>query len=80
MNKHVYINSSKVTSVGNSVGLTLPKEVLAKLRVGKGDEVFFTETPDGILMTPYDAEFAAQMDAAEIVMREDRDVLKILAK
>jgi putative addiction module antidote len=80
MNKHVYINSSKVTSIGNSVGLTLPKEVLAKLRVGKGDEVFFTETPDGILMTPYDAEFAEQMDAAEIVMREDRDVLKILAK
>jgi putative addiction module antidote len=80
MNKHVYINSSKVTSIGNSVGLTLPKEVLAKLRIGKGDEVFFTETPDGILMTPYDAEFAEQMDAAEIVMRENRDALRELAK
>jgi putative addiction module antidote len=80
MNKHVPILSAKVTAIGNSVGVTLPKEVLSKLRVGKGDELFFTETPDGILITPYDAEFAAQMEAAEIVMREDRDVLKILAK
>jgi putative addiction module antidote len=80
MNKHVRISSSKVTTVGNSVGITLPTEVLAKLCVGKGDELHFTETPEGILLTPYDAEFEAQMEAAEIVMREDRDVLKILAK
>ncbi len=80
MNRHVSINSTKVTALGNSAGIVLPKEVLARLRVSKGDEVFFTETPDGILISPYDAEFAAQMEAAEIVMREDRDVLKILAK
>ena len=80
MNKHVHIKSSTITAIGNSAGVILPKEVLAKLRVGKGDDVFFTETPEGILITPYDAEFAEQMDAAEIVMREDRDVLKILAK
>ncbi len=39
-----------------------------------------TETPDGILLTPYSAEFAGIMEAAEIVMREDREVLRALAK
>jgi len=80
MNKHVTIAQAKVTTVGNSVGITLPKEVLAKLRVGKGDSLCFTETPDGVLLTAYDAEFASIMEAAEVVMREDRDVLRILAK
>jgi putative addiction module antidote len=70
----------KVTTVGNSTGITLPKEVLAKLRVSKGDTLYVTETPDGILLTAYNAEFAEIMEAAETVMREDRDVLKILAK
>jgi putative addiction module antidote len=80
MNKHVTISSSKVTTVGNSIGISLPKEVLAILRVGKGDSLCFTETPEGVLLTPYSEEFAAQMEAAETVMREDRDVLRILAK
>lgn len=78
MNKHV--NASKITAIGNSSGIILSKEVMAKLRVNRGDEVFLTETRDGFLISPYDAEFAAQMEVAEIVMREDRDVLKILAK
>jgi putative addiction module antidote len=80
MNKHVTIASSKVTAIGNSVGITLPKEVLALLRIGKGDSVCMTETPDGVLLTPYSAEFAEIMEAAEIVMRENRDTLRALAK
>jgi putative addiction module antidote len=80
MNKHTTITTVKVTSIGNSVGITLPKEVLAKLRVGKGDSLCVTETPDGMLLTPYSDEFAAVMEAAETVMREDRDVLRILAQ
>ena len=80
MNKRVTIAQAKVTTVGNSVGITLPKEVLARLRVGKGDSLCFTETPDGVMLTPYSAEFAEIMEAAEIVMREDREVLRILAK
>lgn len=80
MNKHVTIATAKVTTVGNSVGITLPKEVLAKLRVSKGDTLCLTDTPDGILLTPYSAEFAEIMEAAEIVMREDREVLRALAK
>jgi putative addiction module antidote len=72
--------TAKVTTVGNSTGVVLPKEVLTKLRVSKGDELCFMETPDGFKLTPYDAEFAEIMEAAEQVMREDRDVLRILAK
>ena len=80
MNKRATIATLKVTTIGNSVGITLPKEVLAKLRVSKGDILCVTETPDGILLTPYSAEFAETMEAAETVMREDRDVLRILAQ
>ena len=72
--------TAKVTTVGNSTGIVLPKEVLAKLRVDKGDELCFMETPDGFKLTPYDPEFAEIMEAAEQVMREDRDVLRALAK
>ncbi len=80
MNKHVTIATSKITAIGNSVGISLPKQVLALLRVGKGDSLCFTETPDGVMLTPYSAEFVEIMEAAEIVMREDREVLRILAK
>jgi putative addiction module antidote len=72
--------SAKVTTVGSSTGIVLPKEVLAKLRVGKGDVLCFMETPEGFKLTPYDPEFAEIMEAAEQVMREDRDVLRVLAK
>jgi hypothetical protein len=54
--------------------------VLEKLRVGKGDMLCLTETPDGFKITPYNKDFAEQMEAAEKVMREDRDVLRALAK
>jgi putative addiction module antidote len=80
MNKHVTIATSKITAIGNSVGISLPKEVLALLRLSKGDSVCMTETPEGVLLTPYSAEFAEIMEAAEIIMRENRDTLRALAK
>lgn len=70
----------KVTTVGNSTGLVLPKEILQHLRIGKGDVLYAIETPNGIELTPYDPEFGTQMDAAEQIMREDRDVLKKLSE
>ncbi|HBR67847.1 MAG TPA: AbrB/MazE/SpoVT family DNA-binding domain-containing protein [Rhodospirillaceae bacterium] len=69
-----------VTQIGNSKGVILPKEILAKLRVDKGDKLYITETPGGIQITPYDADFARTMEVAERIMREDRDVLKKLAE
>lgn len=70
----------KVTTVGNSTGVVLSKELLAKLRVSKGGKLYVSETPNGIELTSYDPEFARQMDLAEEIMREDRDVLRKLAK
>ena len=70
----------KLIAVGNSTGVILPKELLEKLRVQKGDELHVLETPDGVQLVPFDAEFARQMDVAERVMREDRDVLRKLAE
>lgn len=70
----------RLTTVGNSVGIVLPKEILAKLRVGKGDELYITETPNGIELTPYNPNFALQMDLAEEIMKKDRDVLKKLSE
>jgi putative addiction module antidote len=74
------MNILKVTTVGNSVGIVLPKELLERLRVQKGDNLYVIETKQGIELTPYNPEFAAQMEAAERVMREDRDALRKLAE
>jgi len=71
----------KLRSVGTSVGATIPKELLGKLRVAEGDTVYVTEAADGSFrLTPYNPTFAEQMAAAERIMREDRDVLHALAK
>lgn len=70
----------KLTTVGSSTGLVLPKDVLERLRVKKGDILHVVETPNGIELTPYDPEFSAQLAVAEEVMRADRNVLKKLAE
>lgn len=74
------MQSLKITTVGNSAGVILPKEVLEKLRVSKGDVLYLIEDKDGFRLTPYNEEFVRQMDLTEQIMREDRDVLKVLAK
>lgn len=69
----------KIIAVGNSAGVLLPKELLARLRVEKGDSLYVAETPDGVKLMPHDPQLAAQMEVAERVMREDRAVLRKLA-
>jgi putative addiction module antidote len=73
-------NTVKVTTIGNSVGIVLSKEILNHLHVEKGDSLYVLETPEGIQLTPYDQDFAAEMDAAKRVMRKHRDVLRKLAE
>jgi putative addiction module antidote len=70
----------KVTSIGNSLGIVLPKEALSKLHAKKGDTVYLCDSPEGYTLTPYDQEFAKQMAVAEEVMHDKKDVLKVLAK
>ena len=70
----------KLTKMGNSVGMVLPKKVRDKMKVASGDAVYLTETPEGYKITPYDSEFAKQMDLARKVMKKRRAVLRELAK
>lgn len=70
----------KVTTVGSSAGVVLPKEVLARLKIDKGDTLYLIEAPDGYRLTPYNPDFERQMTLARRVMRERRDVLRELAK
>lgn len=73
--------SLKITRIGSSSGVILNKEAMAKLRVEKGDTIYLTEAPDGGLrITPYNPVFERQMALAEDIMRDDRDILRALAK
>ncbi len=69
----------KITTVGNSAGIILPKELLARLRLEKGDALYVTELPDGIKLSPFDPMLAQQMEVAERVMRKRRSLLRKLA-
>ncbi len=69
-----------VRQIGNSTGIILPKEALARLHIGAGDEVFLVETPAGYEVTPYDPEFEAQLKSAQKGMRAYRNTLRELAK
>jgi putative addiction module antidote len=70
----------KLTKIGNSVGVILPKEVLARLKVAQGDSLFLVEVDEGYNLTPYDARFASQVEAGEAFATKYRDVLRKLAK
>jgi putative addiction module antidote len=70
----------KLTQIGNSVGVILPKEALLRLRVEKGDTVFLTESPEGYQIVPYNPDVAAQVELGREFMREYRDTFHALAK
>ncbi|MBC7730399.1 MAG: AbrB/MazE/SpoVT family DNA-binding domain-containing protein [Bacteriovorax sp.] len=74
------MHALKLTQIGNSVGVILPKEVLARLKLSKGDTLHVTETPDGIALTPYDPSFEAQVELGREFLREYRDTFRALAK
>ena len=74
------MNTLKITQIGNSLGVILPKEFLAKMKLGKGDELFVTENPNGLNLTPHNLEFEAQMEVARKIMKDNRAVLRELAK
>ena len=75
MNKQV-----KLIPVGNSTGVILPKDVLARLRVERGDHLTLVETQDGYHLQVADPEFERQMEVARKIMRKDRAILRELAK
>jgi putative addiction module antidote len=70
----------KLTAVGTSTGAVIPKEMLARLKVEKGDSLFAVETAEGYLLTPYDPAVAEQLNAGRRFMKEYRETFKALAK
>lgn len=70
----------KVRKIGNSLGITLPKEHLARLNLEEGDEVSLVESEDGLAIYPYDPEFEKTMELAREGMRNYRNALRELAK
>ncbi|MBN8491986.1 MAG: AbrB/MazE/SpoVT family DNA-binding domain-containing protein [Burkholderiales bacterium] len=74
------MSALKLTQIGNSVGVILPKEVLARLKLGKGDTVFITEAANGVMLTPYDPALDEQLQIGREFMREYRDTFHQLAK
>ena len=70
----------KLIAIGNSTGAIFPKEVLADLKVERGDTLFLSKGPNGYTLSPYDPEFERQMEIARNVMKKERAVLRELAK
>jgi hypothetical protein len=67
-------------SLGNKrvLGMVIPS--IDMLHVNQGDVLYLVAAPDGYRITPYDPEFERQMEVARRVMKEDRDLLRALAK
>lgn len=74
------MSALKLTQIGNSVGVILPKEVLARLKLEKGDVLYLSENPNGVSLTPYQPNFDEQINAGRDFMREYRDAFRALAK
>ena len=70
----------KITTVGNSAGIVLPKELLARLRLSKGDTLYATDLPDGFKLSPFDPKLVSKMEVAERVMRKRRTLLRKLGE
>lgn len=74
------MSALKLTQIGNSVGVILPKDVLARLKLEKGDTVFMSEAANGVTLTPYDPAVEEQLKLGREFMREYRDTFHQLAK
>jgi putative addiction module antidote len=71
----------KLTAIGTSTGVIIPKEMLARMNVSKGDALYAVEAPDGeYRLTPYNPSFVQKMEKAEEIMRRYRNTLHALAK
>ena len=70
----------KLTAVGTSTGVVIPKAMLSRMKVKKGDSLYAVETPDGLLLTPYDPSIEEQLEAGRKFLKDYRETFKALAK
>ena len=76
----IAMNALKLITIGTSTGAVIPKEMLARLKVAKGDALYAVEAAGGYLLTPYDPAIAAQLAAGEQFMKQYRETFKALAE
>lgn len=74
------MSALKVTSIGNSLGVILPREIVAQLRVQKGDHLHVLVTPRGIELSPFDPAVDEQIELGRNVMKRYRNTLRKLAE
>jgi len=74
------MTSLKLITIGSSTGVVIPKEMLVRLKVQKGDTLYAIETPEGYLLTPYDPAIEEQLKVGQRFMKDYRDTFKALAK
>ncbi len=74
------MSALKLTAIGTSTGLVIPKELLTRLRVAKGDTLFAVETPNGLLLSTLNPDVAAQVELGRKVMKQYRETMTRLAK
>jgi putative addiction module antidote len=70
----------KITTVGHSLALTIPKEFVTRFHLEKGDEVFVRATPEGFEISPFDPDFKQAMEAAAVIAKEYKNALRTLAQ
>jgi putative addiction module antidote len=74
------VQTLKLTKIGTSTGIVIPKDMLVRMKVQKGESLYAIETPEGYLLTPYDPAIEEQLVAGRDFMKEYRDTFKALAK
>jgi antitoxin MazE len=71
---------TSVRRVGNSLGITLPKTIVEHYHLSEGDELRLVETEEGVVLTPFNPEFAAWAKAYDRTNKKFRNTLNALAK
>ncbi|MGJ0509440.1 MAG: AbrB/MazE/SpoVT family DNA-binding domain-containing protein [Methylocystis sp.] len=70
----------KVIRIGNSLGVVLPREIVAELAVEKGDRLFLTRSPEGYRLTRSDPEFERRVAAARRIVSKRHNALRELSR
>lgn len=70
----------KIRKIGNSLGVVIPAEDLARQKVGEGDVLILSHTPTGLKLEVYDEDVAQQVEAGRKLAKQYRNTLRELAK
>ena len=76
----VIMSALKLTQIGNSLGVILPKDVLARLKLVKGDTVYLTDAANGVNLSAYNPDMEELLKLGREFMHDYRDTFHQLAK